>query len=286
MSENILSPDPAPSPSESDPTVVPNVAPVPKKSPILLFIVLVLLSIVSVLAIYLFLQVRTLTLEKTSPAPIPTPIATPDPTANWTTYTYKDITFQYPNDWKLTTDNMIAVQSPYKGDQEEYPAITFFAIDNPKNLSVQEYDEEVSKEGMDPALYSAFIGEGEIIAQEESFNGIKGYFLKDQNCEPLGCDKFSFVFNKKIYVIQNIFDHQTIPMERSVSEKENMRMVFDQILSRLQFTNTASDSEFTCPANGWQSCMPILSEEGKRACSKEAMDWYEANCPDFQGAAL
>ncbi len=43
---------------------------------------------------------------------------------------------------------------------------------------------------------------------------------------------------------------------------------------------------YTCPANGWQDCMPILSEEGKRACSEEAMTWYKANCPDFQGAAL
>ncbi len=42
---------------------------------------------------------------------------------------------------------------------------------------------------------------------------------------------------------------------------------------------------FTCPANGWANCMPMLSDEGKRACSAEAMAWYNTNCPNFQGAA-
>jgi len=44
--------------------------------------------------------------------------------------------------------------------------------------------------------------------------------------------------------------------------------------------------KYTCPENGWISCMPMLSEEGKRACSDEAMRWYEANCPNFEGAAF
>ena len=52
------------------------------------------------------------------------------------------------------------------------------------------------------------------------------------------------------------------------------------------FEPISSTSEFTCPQNGWQDCMPILNEEGKLACSSEAMAWYKANCPGFQGAAL
>lgn len=228
-----------------DPTVpnlasesVQNLIPPKKKFPFLLYISLILLSVVSVISIYLFLQVRQLTLEKLTPSPTPTPSPSADPTEGWQTYTYQDITFKYPIDWNITTDDMIAVQPPYKGDQEEYPAITFFAIDNPKNLTVQEYDEQVSKEGMDPALYSAFIGESEVIAKAKSFNGIESYTLNDQNCEPLGCDKFSFVLNKKIYVIQNVFDHQTLPMEGSVDDKEDMRIVFNQILSTLKFTDS------------------------------------------------
>lgn len=53
-------------------------------------------------------------------------------------------------------------------------------------------------------------------------------------------------------------------------------------------TFTFSDqkkADFTCPVNGWQNCMPILSDEGKKACSAEAVTWYKANCPNYQGIA-
>ncbi|HSV94825.1 MAG TPA: hypothetical protein VLH94_02550 [Spirochaetia bacterium] len=43
---------------------------------------------------------------------------------------------------------------------------------------------------------------------------------------------------------------------------------------------------YTCPSNGWVDCMPVLDEAKKIACSTEAMAWYKANCPEFQGAAL
>jgi len=61
--------------------------------------------------------------------------------------------------------------------------------------------------------------------------------------------------------------------------------LFDQILSTFKFTES-DNSSYTCPENGWQNCMPILSEESQKACSDEAMDWYKSNCPDFKGAAL
>jgi len=61
--------------------------------------------------------------------------------------------------------------------------------------------------------------------------------------------------------------------------------IVDQILSTFKLTDQVDSSTYTCPANGWQSCMPILSEEGKKACSKEAIDWYKANCPNFEGIA-
>lgn len=118
MSENILSPDPTLQPNytvahtQSAPPVVPLSVPVPKKSPILLFITLTLLSIVSVFAIYLFLQVRTLTLEATAtPTPLPTPMASADPTSGWQTY-FSDkhhFSFKYPTSWKLTEDPVGAV---------------------------------------------------------------------------------------------------------------------------------------------------------------------------------
>ncbi len=43
---------------------------------------------------------------------------------------------------------------------------------------------------------------------------------------------------------------------------------------------------YTCPPSGYVDCMPIMDETKKKACSPEAMSWYEANCPNFQGGAL
>lgn len=44
-------------------------------------------------------------------------------------------------------------------------------------------------------------------------------------------------------------------------------------------------SSFTCPKNGWINCMPILTDEAKKNCSKEAVEWYKTNCPNFEGVA-
>jgi len=42
---------------------------------------------------------------------------------------------------------------------------------------------------------------------------------------------------------------------------------------------------YACPEDGWINCMPMLSEEGKKYCSREAIQWYETNCPSFKGVA-
>lgn len=43
--------------------------------------------------------------------------------------------------------------------------------------------------------------------------------------------------------------------------------------------------DYQCPENGWVNCMPILTEKAKKACSKDALNWYKNNCPTFKGAA-
>lgn len=67
---------------------------------------------------------------------------------------------------------------------------------------------------------------------------------------------------------------------------------FNQILSTLTFVDQvtplptkAPSTGYTCPANGWVDCMPILTPEAQKACTQEAMAWYKANCPNFQGGA-
>jgi len=55
-----------------------------------------------------------------------------------------------------------------------------------------------------------------------------------------------------------------------------------QILSTFSFVN--QQTTFVCPENGWVDCEP--GPDDKPECSEEAMSWYKANCPNFQGGAL
>lgn len=43
--------------------------------------------------------------------------------------------------------------------------------------------------------------------------------------------------------------------------------------------------EYQCPEAEWVNCMSILTEKSKKACSKEALEWYKNNCLNFKGAA-
>lgn len=236
---------------ENNPTPTPEVTtPVveqPRQSNFLVILLSILLVISVSIAGFFAYQTQELvkelnklkTIEKTVVEDMSEPVAIEssevDPTADWKTYTYQKVSVKYPSNWTLVTDKMTAVRPPNINTGDEFPAITFYAIDNPNNLTVKEYDDKVSSEGMDPALYSSFMGNGEVIATEKIVNGMKGYYLKDQNCEPLGCDKFSFVYDKKIYVITNIFDSSSFSGVTTDSQKTDMRKVYDQIISTLKF---------------------------------------------------
>lgn len=50
-------------------------------------------------------------------------------------------------------------------------------------------------------------------------------------------------------------------------------------------TTPSGSATNTCPTNGWVDCMPGPGPT-KKECTPQAMDWYKANCPNFQGGAL
>ncbi len=49
-------------------------------------------------------------------------------------------------------------------------------------------------------------------------------------------------------------------------------------------TPTSFQISYTCPPSGWVDCMPGPGKN-KVECSRETQDWYNMNCPDFQGVA-
>ena len=51
-----------------------------------------------------------------------------------------------------------------------------------------------------------------------------------------------------------------------------------------------TQSSYQCPANGWINCMPQIIGPGQKdtrdySCTQEAIAWYDANCPNFEGAS-
>lgn len=203
-----------------------------KSNKLLLVLLLIVVTLLLVSTGYLLYQNNLLQGEVSNKQVDIQPAASSEPSKNGKNAEYKDLTFQYPSDWVFTTTDIASIRPPDVKETDGYPAITFYAIDNPKDLTVQEYDEETSKEGMDPGLYSAWLGTKEIIAEEKIVNGIKGYYLVDQNCEPLSCDRFSFSYNHKIYEIQNVYQGTT----SSSVTKEEFKKIFDQVLKTLKLS--------------------------------------------------
>jgi hypothetical protein len=76
---------------------------------------------------------------------------------------------------------------------------------------------------------------------------------------------------------------------KSAIEKNNAKKTtdtVDQILSTFKFTEATTSAKYSCPVSGYVDCMPVLDEAKKITCSAEAMAWYKASCPNFQGGAL
>ncbi len=290
MSEKILSN--IPSPSESDPasrqgglegrvqptdtTVgrsdpignsVPPVAP-HKKFPILSVIILIVLSVTSVFSIYLLIQVRQLSMSQPLPSPSPSPVASADPKANWQQYTNSlyGISLRYPPDLTINTVNDPA-------NPRSHNLLSLTTEDNSKYLSLQDFKLIIHKNQSISQLRSKTM-------QSYSFNDING--LKDEYAYNIGDSNSPRMYSLRILANK---DKDVYEFNANFSNPPSQvdKTTINQIISTFKFTT--SKNSFTCPKSGYADCMPSL-DGTKPSCTKEALDWYKANCPDFQGAAL
>lgn len=205
-------------------------------------LILILLVLIGVGAYYFGTKNKSVSTPVASFQPSSSPLAKPtaDPTAGWKTYTNGKVSFKYPESLNLTSSKGTIFLTAQNIQTGKYPAVMFYSMDNPKNLTIQQYDEQMSREGPDPGLYSAYVGSNEVIATQKNLGGVTAYFMKDGNCEPLTCDILSFSYNGKIYIMENIFEatvdnnYGTVDI---VNKSAEMRPIFDQILSTFKFTN-------------------------------------------------
>lgn len=149
-------------------------------------------------------------------APATTSVA-PQPTASWKTYTSNeyDITFKYPLDWKLSTQNGTdnasffitltpPVQRSHLGDN-----ISIDVHANPNNLSIDQF-------------VGARVGGGPYRFKPIDVNGVEAQ-------ESLDLPETSYV--RRIYIKRNLHIYQIFIQ----SDADNYLDTFDKLLSTFKF---------------------------------------------------
>ncbi|MFZ2199980.1 MAG: hypothetical protein WAV40_04285 [Microgenomates group bacterium] len=241
----------------------------------ILFALLFLVTLGS--GIFFFVKAESLSKQLSSikPSPTPSPIASSDPTSDWHTYTNNEygFTIKYPLEAKIRTEQLPSNDRMF-----------IFAIDSPNAV-------------FDRMFKSGDYSFGISIQTQKNFPEISDYlnFQKEHNTYKeviptiinnvsgykFGTDGYStanfhyqgfITKNDDLYITINYFTDQDLKM-------------FDQILSTFKFVDSNTSTTYTCPASGYADCMPGPGAP-KPSCTKEAMAWYEANCPTFQGGAL
>lgn len=268
--------------------------PQPKPFPLLVIILFVLTVLLSSSTAYLGYQNMQLRKQITSftntvPSPIPTPIPSVQP--DWKTYTNMkyNFSFKYPNDWEV------------KSTKENFN----FVIGPANELLT--YKTKIDEQKV---IYLMMSGPGQTtLSTSEWKRG--GYDVQET---PSQINNLSVLL--RIFTKNNTYQKEaefTLPNSQynAAFEIYNrlLEITFDQILSTFKFLGQTSpaptcmprpaclDSSprcliaesadmcpYSCPANGWVDCMPG-PDKNTRACSTEAMAWYRANCPNFQGGA-
>ncbi|HSW90126.1 MAG TPA: hypothetical protein VLH19_04615 [Patescibacteria group bacterium] len=256
----------------------------------LILLVLILLGVSGFLAyqnMQLQKQLAMVPVETQATAASPTP--TTDPTANWKTYTNSalGISFKYPNIGTIT--------NTYSQPKSGQP--TFIVSNKP-------YFDPTKLPSCESGTKQTCLIAGKNWNQTSDVETItladkneSSFFVAVTNSD--GGTSVLHVVQTKNPMIEIVFSVDGAGLEET----------FQQILSTFKFTckprpacldatprcmipETAdmcpqtTPQTYTCPANGWVDCMPVLDAARQVACSKEAMVWYKANCSNFQGAAL
>lgn len=216
-------------------------------------------------------QIVTFQNSPTSPNPPTSPI----PNKNWKTYSNKQYNFElnYPAE-------LAYVYESITGKDEGLP-LTLFRV------TFQNFDGTKSKGKSDSDFQFS------LSIQDDQLKTLNEYIPTNV---PESSKSTITINNKEaIKIIDDHYANWPTIWTRSggyvyIFQLSNSGQIskkyFDHILSTFKFIDQPAQQKYTCPESGWVGCMPILSEEGKRACSKEAMNWYKTNCPNFKGAAM
>lgn len=172
------------------------------------------------------------------PMPSSTPYVGSLPTEQTYTNAALHITFKFPIDWKIQGAGVegdpsfhgLVGFSPLGGSSPDFQGNDVIGItywDNPKKLSIKQFDEEGK-------MYQEEPGKGLYVASAKplTIGGVRGYYNQGQGCEPFDCDKYVVAYGDKIFVI----DRLVSPTD-SVVTNTNSRKALDLILSTFKFVS-------------------------------------------------
>lgn len=219
-----------------------------------------------------------------TPQPIVSPTPTPiDETANWKIYSNDKLklSLKYPPNWTLSeyankdSEKIYRVFDLKPQDEEDkkiHSTINFRYYENPEELSIEDFEEKLGDNIEGVGNCGIYLPNDVMV---KNSNGVNGYFREKGICEPLEAKFYTWVNKDKLFQLID-FRWFNSPEDKVISD----------IFKSVKFLDQRSEQKYTCPENGWENCMPILSPEAQIQCSKEAMQWKKENCPNFQGGAL
>ncbi len=254
------------------------------------------------LVVFLFFQNQELTKQisalkasnsstdnvNSSISPTPTAkLATPD---DWKTKTTSLFTFRYPPDWEESQDKATGGHISLRPIGNDTVSINIndsvtINMNESVDVSTSNNSEYLAKQALGEETATnedTVMVDGHSAAYQERLNEnilrVEVYIDGvEEIVKYLPQDGGPTVRTGTLFIFMDVAD---------VSKVEESRKTLTEILSTFKFIPVSLGDSYQCPINGWISCMPMLSEEGKRLCSAEAMSWYKKNCPDFKGAAM
>lgn len=178
-------------------------------------------------------------------------------------------------DWKIYTNNQYGFQFKYPSSSISKPGPTakgitsHFFLGNNIEIIIR-----------DPKIPEADVLKNWPSYTEKKVNGLKAYKYVTKSSS-IGGNPPNLTFVQTMITLPtvNVFINF---FETNQGEYIKFESQFNQILSSFQLV---AKDKYVCPENGWINCMPILTDEVKKSCTKEAIDWYKTNCNSFKGVA-
>ena len=204
---------------------------------------------------------------------------------NWIVYENNDYKFEfkYPPDWKI--NDYFNAKNPYlqiiksgatNGDLDWTDgSVVALSLSESKDINLEKLL-SIPEDVIDKLNYQKF-----------SYLGWEGYIYNNglQTTNPES-------FGEEIIATKDAPDGIIFQIRWSQLNYNNnltAEKYFFPLLSTFKFTGK-SNSIYTCPESGWIDCMPGPDKPSlyggcSQNTSPEAIQWYQENCPDYQGIA-